>query len=1041
MIDSLKRARAGLSLLLVWIVGAVASADDRVFEQKVLPILQQRCVSCHNALDRKGSFSLQTRADFFDSGNVEPGKPDESPLLKWLTSSDGKRPAMPKTGESLKADEVAAIREWIAQGAKWPEGLTVEEAVVQEKDWWSFRPLEKPTVPRSVIDPKTQQQQALSAHPIDAFWQQKLIEQKLQRSPRAAPRVVLRRLYFDLWGLPPSPQEMAEFEQDCARLKFEVAYEMWVDRLLKSPHYGERWARHWLDVVKYADTAGYDKDKLRPNAWPYRDYVIRAFNDDKPFARFVQEQLAGDVLFPGTADGILGLGFIAAGPWDWIGHAEVSESKIDGKVARHTDRDEMVTNTLNTFCSVTIQCCQCHNHKFDPFTQEHYYNLQSIFAAVDKADRTYDIDPQVEQERNKLVEQLKIARDARTKLEAAIRKEGGVALVELEKRIVELQPKTQPQAKRPEFGYHSNIAPKADVIKWVEIDLGQEAEVSKVVLRPCHDEFNNIGAGFGFPARFTVSASATSVSEATLKNAVLPTVWHDASNQDVPNPGLAPIEIKVDGGKFQYIRVTAQRLALRQNDYILALAEVQVLNAAGENIALNAKVSALDSIEAPSRWRKSNLTDGIWASGSDPQAIKDLAAAQAKRQAIVDRVTTPERTRELQRLTQDIDAHDTRLRSLPTGKLVHAAATHFAPIANFVPTKGQPRPIHLLHRGNVLQPREASVPGTLPLLRDGAANSSPTNATTTSNEASLAQWVSYATTNNRGTFALPEKHAEGDRRAALAMWLTRRDHPLTWRSIVNRIWQHHFGRGLVETPNDFGRMGKAPTHPELLDWLAVEFRDNGQSFKRLHKLIVMSEVYQQSCAHHASNATIDSENRYLWRMNRRRLEAEEIRDAMLHVSGKLNPQMGGPGYYLFVLERAEHSPHYEYHKFNPDDAASHRRSIYRFIVRSQPDPYMTTLDCADSSQSTPQRNETLTSLQALSLLNNGFSLAMAKHFATSLGSTTDSLEAQVAVAFERATGRAASAKELSELTQYARQYGLVNVCRLLFNLSEFVYVD
>ncbi len=309
-------------------------------------------------------------------------------------------------------------------------------------------------------------------------------------------------MYYDLIGLPPTPEEVEAFvrgaQQEPAGTK-PSAYERLVDRLLASEHYGERWARHWLDVVKYADTHGYDKDKLRPNDWPYRDYVIKSFNDDKPYARFIQEQLAGDVLFPGTADGILGLGFIAAGPWDWIGHAEVPESKIDGKVARHTDRDEMVSNTINTFCSVTIQCCQCHNHKFDPFTQEHYYNLQSVFAAVDRAERPYDLDPQVEKQRLQQNDQLKTARAGLTTLNAAIQKDGGPELVALDKQIAELQPRAAPAAKRHEFGYHSGMSSKPDVEKWVQIDLGREVEISKIVLRPCHDEFNNIGAGFGFP--------------------------------------------------------------------------------------------------------------------------------------------------------------------------------------------------------------------------------------------------------------------------------------------------------------------------------------------------------------------------------------------------------------------------------------------------------------------------------------------------------------------------------------------------------------
>src|SRR5690606_382485 len=262
-----------------------------------------------------------------------------------------------------------------------------------------------------------------------------------------SPLDALPILSFDLVGLPPTPEQIEAFVADPDPL----AYERLVERLLASPGYGERWGRHWLDVVKYADTCGYDKDKLRPNAWPYRDYVIRSFNEDKPYARFVREQIAGDVLYPGEPDGILGLGFIAAGPWDFIGHVEVPESKIDGKVARNLDRDEMVSNTLNTFCSVTIQCARCHNHKFDPITQEHYYSLQAVFAAVDRAERPYDLDPDVEHRRRELATQRDTAQQELKTLRQTIRDEGGSELADLERQLAELQPQTQPIDKRPEF--------------------------------------------------------------------------------------------------------------------------------------------------------------------------------------------------------------------------------------------------------------------------------------------------------------------------------------------------------------------------------------------------------------------------------------------------------------------------------------------------------------------------------------------------------------------------------------------------------------
>src|SRR5690606_7878144 len=321
------------------------------------------------------------------------------------------------------------------------------------------------------------------------------------------------------------------------------------------------------------------------------------------------------------------------------------------------------------------------------------------------------------------------------------------------------------------------------------------------------------------------------------------------------------------GVTARFVRVTATELAERKNDYIFALAELQVLDADGNNLAAGAEVTALDSIEAPVRWRAANLTDGLWAEPADTQAAALYAKLQRQHTDLQARLNTPERQQRQAQLQQSIDAANTALQQLPRGK-IYAAATHFAPQGNFKPTEGTPRPNALLHRGNETQPGNPVGPGTVPL----SATDDP-------------------------RFDLGESHSESDRRAALAEWLTLPEHPLLWRSIVNRIWQHHFGQGLVATPNDFGRMGQTPTHPELLDWLAVEFRDNGGSFKHLHRLIVTSAAYRQSSDHRADYAAIDAGNRYLWRMNRRRLSAEEIRDAILATSGRLDRTAGGPGFY------------------------------------------------------------------------------------------------------------------------------------------------
>lgn len=979
---------------MAWIAGGLSAcspqigAADDLFEQQIAPLLARRCLSCHAGQTPKGDFSVQDSAAFFADGFIEPGDSAASHLLDLITPEGGKA-LMPKDADPLAAEEIAAIAKWIDAGARWPDGFILQEALVDDFDWWSFLPIVRPEVPQ-LDDPWAQS-------PIDQFVLQTLNRKGLTHSPPADRRTLIRRLTYDLIGLPPTPAEVDRFVSDPDA--DDIAYEKLVDRLLESKHYGERWARHWLDVAKYADSNGYDKDKLRPNAWPYRDYVIRSFNEDKPYARFVQEQIAGDVLFPGTADGTLGLGFIAAGPWDFIGHVEVSEAKLDGKVARNLDRDDMVSAALNTFCSVTIQCARCHNHKFDPITQQQYYGLQAIFAAVDRADRTYDLDPEVAQRRKQLDEQLATAKALQKHVEDEITASGGTKLADLRTKIAKLKKDLKP-IKVDEHGYHSAIVSNPDSEKWVEVELETQVSASRIVLQACEDDYNKIGAGFGFPKRFKVET----VDDAGKRMTIF-----DTTTDDYPNPGLMPVEFSIADQPVRRVRVTATRLAERKSDYIFALAELQIISA-DQNVALGATVHSLDSIEAPIRWGRQNLTDGKWSRVGDPNATRQIAEATGKRDAILAAVTTPELASRRSEATRQIAEAEAMLAALPPQQTVYAAATNFTAQGNFKPTGGKPREVFVLHRGEVSIPGDPAVPGVIPMAAD-------------------SQWQFDAKLN------------EAERRAQLANWLTDPEHPLVWRSIVNRIWQYHFGQGIVATPNDFGRMGAEPTHPELLDWLAAEFRDGGQSMKALHRMIVTSNTYQQSSADIAANSSIDGSNQYLWRSHRRRLSAEELRDSILSVSGTLDTAMGGPGFYLFALEKTAHSPHFEYHKFDPADKRSHRRSIYRFIARSQPNPFLTTLDCADSSQSTPRRNETLTSLQALSLLNNKFNLVMAGEFAKRLATEANSVGEQVDRVMALLTQRPTTAAERDDLIAYAETHGLENLCRILFNLSEFVFVD
>lgn len=802
--------------------------------------------------------------------------------------------------------------------------------LMAEEKWWSMRDLVRPEVPKGN-----------EKNVVDRFVQAKQKELGLIGAKEADRRVLARRLAFDLWGMPLESAKVEAFVKNDR----EGAYEELVDELLASSRYGERWGRHWLDVVHFGETHGYDKDQPRENAWRYRDYIIRSLNEDKPYERFVREQLAGDVLWPGTEDGIVAPGFLSAGPWDLIGHMEVPEDKIDGKVARHLDRDDMVMATMNVFCSLTVQCAQCHDHKVDPVTMEDYYSLQAVFSALDRADREYDLDNEVAVNRSRLKEDL---RRAEEELKALGGPEKGL-------------------------GYHSEVAKAQNVEKWVQVDLGRVVSIAQVTLKGAKEYgFED----FGFPHRFRIEVSEVEDFQDKV-------ILRDETAEDFARPGNIPVVIEGEGTRGRYVRVVATKLWSRRkvgealsDDWIFALGGMKV-EAEGKVKPLTG-VTALDSIEAMPRWGKANLV-----SRDDP-----------KREALLD----------------EVKRNQEALQALPAPKLAYVATVHHG-TGNFVgrgSQGGKPREVRVLDRGDVTRPLEPVQPGTVPGI-----------------------------VGECGSFDLPENHSEGERRVALANWVVHRENGLTWRSIVNRVWQGHFGMGLVETANDFGRLGGEPSHPELLDWLAVEFRDSGGSLKELHRLIVTSATYKQESEGDLVNESRDGSNRFLWKQNRRRLEAESIRDAVLIAAGKMDFRMGGPSFKDFVIEKPEHSPHYLYEKADPNDEATHRRSVYRFLVRSQPQPLMEALDCADPSLLVEKRGETTTALQALAMMNSPFVVTMAEHFARRVEREND----VVGVAVEIALGRDATDEEREVLIGYAGAHGVAAMCRVIFNLSEFGYVD
>lgn len=864
------------------------NAQERdFFEIQIRPILVKRCYACHSAESKvtRGGLALDSRKGWQQGGSngavIMPKDAEHSRLLLAVQHAPGV-PAMPPNGR-LSEREIGALREWIQRGASDPrDGKPLPRSA--SNAYWAFQPIRRTPPPKV-------KQAAWVLNPIDAFILAKMESKGLSPSAQADKRTLLRRVTFDLTGLPPTQEELGAFLAD----RSPNAYEKVVDRLLASPRYGERWGRHWLDVAHYGDTHGYDKDKRRDHAWLYRDYVIRAFNQDKPYSRFIREQIAGDVLSPNGPEGVIATGFVVAGPWDFVGEVELAEGTVEKEKTRLLDRDDMVANTISTFNSVTIHCARCHDHKFDPIPQKDYYRLQAVFAGVERGDRLF------------------AEGDTPTGT-------GG----------------------SPSNGYHSGIETKPDVMKWVQIDLERAISLERIRLFPARPIDFPDTPGFGFPVRFRVEASFDPdfKSGVTLAN-------HTES--DFPNPGAIALDITVKGMTARYLRITATRLWKRTGDYVFAIAEAQVFSG-GKNVARGAKVTALDSIEQ-GRWSTRYLVDG-----ADSRNV--------------------------------------------FGQVSYAVVSRM------------PRPIAVLARGDVEQAGERVSAGAL---------------------SCISALPSVFTGGLEGD--------EGARRLALADWIASPQNPLTWRSIVNRVWHYHFGRGLVDTPNDFGRNGSLPSHPELLDWLAVAFREGGESIKKLHRLIVLSRTYQQVSDNSPVKAKQDSDNRLLWRMNRQRLDAEELRDSVLATSGTLDLTMGGAGYDLFRF-KDDHSPIYDHSDVTRVlDPKTWRRTVYRFTVRSVPNPFLEALDAADPNANTPVRNTTLTALQSLSLWNNAFMVRQAELFAVSLQKVSSEPQKQIEGAFLRAFARRPTPQEAQSCLRYSARFGLENLCRLLFNATEFLFVD
>ncbi len=998
---------AGLLLIVAMAPSAMANAPNVDFRSQIAPLFEQHCVRCHSPLSAKGDLSVATSLDLFQGGYVVAGDPANSELLNLLTAADGQRPRMPQEGEPLSREQVQLIQRWIAEGAPWPAEIVIREKSQADSSWWSLQALTT-TIPPALQSPQENGSYvASSRHPIDRFVAAKLAEQGLQPQGRADRRTLVRRLYFDLLGLPPSPAEVEAF----VRNPRERAYEELVNRLLASPHFGERWARHWLDIAHYADTHGFERDQRRDHAWRYRDWVVRAFNDDKPYNQFLRQQIAGDAIAPHDPDSVIATGFLAAGPWDFVGQVE-TQSDVLRRSARALDLDDMVTQVMTASMGLTVNCARCHDHKLDPISQRDYYELWAVFAGLRRADRdvSHDARREYEERKTRLQQQLadvrnRIGRLSGQPIDLADIVGGGDGF----------------GSGRKGFG----IDPRTG--KTQEESRGALDDVQPGVYSPCKHPCID---GVFIPGRSRTQATSTELFveglpgnggqawDAVRNGPVTSQFSTTIGDTDFQSDGHSLIGLHANAGVTFDLRAVRESVASAREiagemsfsttvgyggRLVEPSAEFWVFLdgqlKARQRVGRNDAVPIEFAIPTTGRFLTLISTDGGDGYGhdqisfGDPRLtlarVGDEAEAGRKRKAEIASLRGRQQsiTRELEQLGEP--------------------SRFYGVVAEAPPA------VHVLARGDPESPGERVAPAAL----GWGGEPQPLGS---------------------------EDMPEAERRVALADWIVSPTNPLTARVIVNRLWHWHFGRGIVGTPSDFGYGGERPSHPELLDWLASELIQSDWSLKQIHRLIVTSQTYQMRSRVAGDNQAAaaakrsDSDNRLLWRMNNRRLEAEAVRDAVLAVSGVLNTRMHGAGYRDFDYQE-EYAPVYTYKTADAPDLW--RRTVYRFVVRTTPPQFLTTLDCPDPANLTPKRNITTTALQSLALFNNDFMLRQAEYFADRLRREAARDQERIVLAFRLAFGRSPAEEEMVLALRLVQEVGLTQFCRALFNANEFLHVD
>ncbi len=943
-----------LSIVAHGLFAAGASAQDAVdFGREIQPILAKRCYACHGPDTAEAGLRLNVRESALakhESGAVAivPQQPAASELVKRITSTDD-ADRMPPEGKPLTPAEVELIRRWIEAGADWQEH-------------WAFQKPKSLPIP-AVADPMW------AAHPIDAFVRAKLEQAKLTPAPPASKTALLRRITYDVTGLPPTPADVEAYLADTS----PQAYEHLVDRLLASPQFGEKWARHWLDVVRYADTNSFERDGPKPNAWRFRDYVIRAFNSDKPYDRFVTEQLAGDELPDGGNDGLIATGYYRLGLWD--------DEPADRLLAQYDVIDDIITTTGQGFLGLTINCARCHDHKIDPIPTREYYSFVAFFQNL--TPNGYP-GPQTEQP-------LFADPAAKTAYDAEVAAHQR-QMDDLQAQITAIEKDFREKLAQREI---TPDAPDLDDVEykfyrdtWSQLPNFDDLKPETVAKadRPYFDisaATREFSFGFVFTGDLKVPADAEytflldSDDGSRLSIDGEPILLHDGIH-GVGDPKSAKVTLKAGRRK---IRV----------DYFQGPTGDKGLYLSWSGPGFTNR-----HLSAPSeKGRNAKRRDLVAAMKENGRELLGMERFQSYNRL----------TKSLNELKQNKPATDMAL-----------CVTEHGPNA--------PETV-IFKRGNPQSPGDKVSPGFLSSLGGGQA---------------VIPTLS------------PEARTSG-RRLALAQWITSRDNPQTARVMVNRVWQHLFGRGIVRSPNNFGLLGDRPTHPELLDWLAIRFMDDGWKMKSLVKLIVMSQTYQMSSQTNAVALEKDPLNNLFWRHDMRRLNAEELRDSVLAVSGNISLKQFGPGVFPEIsdeVKAGQSAPGSGWGKSSPEDAA--RRSVYVFVKRSLPLPMLSDFDSPDTDSTCAARFATTQPTQALGMLNGKFLNDQAVILAQRVQKEApNDLTAQIQRAYFLTTGHQPDdaavnrGKQLIEAMQQKHnvtaERALTLFCLMTLNLNEFAYLD